>query len=135
MVRRFRPAKLMAAAAGSVLLLCATGTADAASSADRAPAAQVLVAIAYEDADYGGAQLSLYGDRCTNPGRPQHINELPYGWNDQISSIDLVGNSRCAVILHENTHAGGSTKSVYSDVSNLGGWGDRASSVSYSYNL
>ncbi|ANW18895.1 hypothetical protein [Streptomyces clavuligerus] len=126
MIKRLRPAKLVAALASLALALGTASTAEADPKAD-----YQLIAIAYEDTYYGGEAYYLYGPPCKPYSQPEYINELYYGWNDQISSIDMNTQHKCFVVLFEHTWASGARKSIRNDVADLGDWNDRTSSLSF----
>ncbi|MEU9332458.1 hypothetical protein AB0D49_04725 [Streptomyces sp. NPDC048290] len=128
MAKRFGMKKALAGVAGLMLALGAAGTAEAASSA--AAAEYIVVAVAYEHANYGGESYELWARPCDTTGT-QYINDLG-GWNNHISSIDIRG-SRCVVTLFSGTYAGGYRKSFYGDSSYVGNdFNDRARSLTFS---
>lgn len=73
----------------------------------------------YTDAGYGGEHFCINGNN-----RQQYIGGR---YNDRISSIRVLGRSRIVVYEHEGF--GGARRTISSDVSNLGNFNDRISSI------
>ncbi|ANW18894.1 hypothetical protein [Streptomyces clavuligerus] len=129
MIQRLRPAKLVAALASLALVL---GTASAAEADPKAD--YQLVAVVYEHADYDGESYYIYAPPCKSNNRPESLNELGYGWNDHISSIDLYEQHSCVVTLFEHTWLSGARKKIWRDTADLEDWNDRTSSLSFTFN-
>ncbi len=73
----------------------------------------------YMDADYRGERF------CVNSGvSQQNVGER---YNDKISSIRVFG--RAQVIIYEDENFGGASRTITSDVPNLGEWNDRITSL------
>jgi hypothetical protein len=73
----------------------------------------------YVDADYRGDSLCMNaGENLRNPGDR---------FNDRFSSIRVLGRAR--VVVYENENFGGARKTFSRDVSNLGDFNDKISSI------
>ncbi|MFJ8229727.1 hypothetical protein ACIQ9E_07165 [Streptomyces sp. NPDC094448] len=135
MSQRFRAAALVAAATSTVLLLSTTGTARAVGDglrSSRVGSGSQLLAIGYEHVGYGGAALQFFGETCTASSSPQNFNELPSGWNDQISSMRIGG--LCGVYAFENVQRNGARVLLDGYVPSMpSGWNDRVSSLQIRY--
>ncbi|ANW22279.1 beta/gamma crystallin-related protein [Streptomyces clavuligerus] len=126
MLRRLRSTGLLAGAASLLLALGTTGPADAAPQHQRFGTGGNLVAIVYEHMNFQGASLSLYSESCVFG--EQHQN-LPGQWNDQISSIRILGG--CDLRGYEHTDHGGNVARWNRSSSYLAHWNDRISSVGF----
>ncbi|GLF92853.1 hypothetical protein [Streptomyces yaizuensis] len=135
MFQRPRTAALVAAATSTVLLLGTIGTAHAAGDglrSSRVGTGSQLLAIGYEHVEYGGAALQFFGESCTASSSPQNFNELPSGWNDQISSMRIGG--LCGIYAFENTQRTGARVLLNGYVPSMpSGWNDRVSSLQIRY--
>ncbi|EFG08892.1 Hypothetical protein SCLAV_3820 [Streptomyces clavuligerus] len=135
MPQRLGSAGLMAAGVGMALVLGAAGTADATPRAAvesvRIGSGGVLVAVAHEHAGHQGASIAFYAQKCRDIQVPQVIDDLPWGWNDRISSIRI--GPECHLLTYE--HSGGKGRflqlSAGASYPVLGFFNDRVSSVTF----
>jgi hypothetical protein len=114
-------AALAAIAAGGPLLTegqTATGL---------SPLASYVLAIFYQDANYGGAILDDYTNISTLCQSYSYtVNSMPAGWNDDISSYHSYGT--CKTRVSENINQGGSSYGPVANAPSLGVMNDATSS-------
>ena len=73
----------------------------------------------YMDADYRSNSF------CMNAG--EHLRNVEDRFNDKISSIQVFGRARA--VVYENENFGGASKTFVRDVSDLGNFNDRITSI------
>ncbi|MFI1865220.1 hypothetical protein [Streptomyces jumonjinensis] len=129
MFKRFGSRALTAGAAGIALVAGVPGTALADRGDATAGSGQVVVAVGWEHADFSGAQILFYAYNCVLNHEPQYIGELPEGWNDRLSSVEVT--QMCDVMLYEHGNQGGSRTRLTAGVRypNLQGFNDLTSSL------
>ncbi|MEV8638071.1 peptidase inhibitor family I36 protein, partial [Streptosporangium sp. NPDC051023] len=106
---------------------------DAAGKANKQVSAQddeypIRVGTAWEHGNYQGVSLTFQSkEGCNRYGQVYKYPQLPYGWNDIISSF--VGEQNCQALLYEHTYFGGSYTQRFFKLEWLGKMNDKTSSV------
>jgi hypothetical protein len=101
------------------------------SQAQAAASGPRFLAVAYQQANYGGGTLIIYSTtgRC-NGADLFYVMSLPSGWDNQISSIRFFGGCSWAT-LYEQVKLAGTVKYVHYDAASLGSFNDRTSSMRF----
>lgn len=85
-----------------------------------------VLGVVYQDANYGGASLTMYGSG-TCSGTTYGFPSLASGWDNSISSAK--GSSTCWLTLYSATYYGGSRLNCVPNCGSLGTMNDQVKSI------